>query len=157
MKYLYLFLLISTLAATAHSQNVLVAKKTNSLSHHIFKPGEDIQLRSSEGEKISGPINAIRHDYIIVDFTHRIALHDIETIYVSRRFLALSGSYLTGISVLYAGLDLLNNGFDTHNNGLKVAAAGITLGMITSKLLSRKRLSTRRGKWHFEILSSKIE
>ncbi len=148
-----LLLLVFVLCALVlPAQNVLLVKKPGSTKRYIFKPGHNISLRTVEGEKIAGPINAIRDNYIIVDFTNNIPLVEIQTIYANRRVLKSISAYLMTMSVVYTGLDLVNNRFDTQNSGLWTAAGAFGVGVIGT-LLSTKRMSNKHHKWHFEILT----
>ncbi len=134
------------------AQNVLLVKKTNSTKHYIFKPGNCISLRTIEGKKVEGPINAIRNDYMIINFTNKIPVADIQIIYSDRRLLRVLSTYMMSASVVYTSLDLINNRFNIENSGLWLAAGTFGTGLLGS-LLSTKRMSNKRHRWHFKILT----
>ncbi len=146
-----LLLVFVLFALVLPAQNVLLVKKTDNTKRYIFKPGNYISLRTVEGKKIEGPINAIRTNYIIVDFTNRIPVADIQTIYANRALLKTVSAYMMAMSVVYTGLDLVNNRFNTENSGLWIAGGTFGAGLIGS-LLSKKRMSNKHHKWQFEIL-----
>lgn len=151
-KKILLFVVLNLLIVGLSAQNVLLVKKSRGKSRYIYKAGQYISLRTTEGEKIYGPINAIRADYLIIDYIHEVSLSSVEVVYAQRRLLDILGTYVTAVSTLYMGLDLLNNRFDTQHNGWKTA--GITAGTgLAAMLLSTKRMSNKKGKWRFEILS----
>ncbi len=152
MKHLLLLVFV-LFALVIPAQNVLLVKKTGSVKRYIFKPGNHISLRTVEGQKVEGPINAIRADYIIVDFTKKIPVADIQTIYSDRRLLKSISAYMMAMSVVYTGLDLINNRFNIENPSLWTATGVFGAGLLGS-LLSKKRMSNKRHKWQFEILTN---
>ncbi len=151
MKHILLLIFVF-FAMVLSAQNVLLVKKTGSVKRYIFKPGNYISLRTVEGQKVEGPINAIRSDHMIVDFTNKILIADIQTVYSSRRLLKSISAYMMAMSAVYTGLDLINNRFNIENSGLWTASGVFGAGLLGS-LLSKKRMSNKRHKWHFEILT----
>ncbi len=113
-RLLLLVFVLFALVLPAH--NVLLVKKTGSAKRYIFKPGNYISLRTVEGKKVEGPINAIRADYLIVDFTNKIPVADIQIIYADRTLLKTLSAYTMAMSVVYTGLDLGNNNFNIENS-----------------------------------------
>ncbi len=149
-RLLLLVFVLFALVLPAH--NVLLVKKTGSAKRYIFKPGNYISLRTVEGTKVEGPINAIRADYLIVDFTNKIPVADIQTIYSSRRLLKSISAYTMAMAVVYTGLDLGNNNFNIENSGLWTAAGAFGGGLL-GYVLSTKRMSNKHHKWQFEVLT----
>jgi len=151
MKYLSL-LIIVLLSSSLWAQNIIVVEKPGTVNNMVFQAGDYISIRTTEGLKISGPINIIRRDSsFIIDFVHELKIKDIDRVYKTRAMMNLGGTALIGGSALYFGLDLINSGSIEINQsfwvGMGVAATGVLL-----KVFSKKKMRLEKGKWRIKIL-----
>lgn len=151
MKHLYLFLIL-LFSTSLCAQNMLVVEKPGTVKNHIYQAGNHIILKTTEGLKISGPINIIRNDStFVVDFVHELDLNDVEMVYEPRVLLNLGGTALIGGSALYLGLDLINHGGIKINQSFWVSMGVAATGVIML-VFSKKKMRIEEGKWRIKVL-----
>ena len=154
MKALF-FVLLVFFPVVIFSQNMLLVERPGTVKNEKYYAGLPISLRTVDGLKVSGPINIIRDSSIIVDFTHEIAIADIEIVYKRRTLVSLLSSVLIVGSSLWIGLDLINGGsqgksFSENKSlqtGLGLMAAGIGLRFVRDK-----RMNVKKEKWRIKVL-----
>ncbi|NPD48115.1 MULTISPECIES: hypothetical protein [unclassified Lentimicrobium] len=149
MRFLYLLFFLF-LAPCLIAQNMLVVEKPGTVNNKIYYAGNNIDLKTIDGLRISGPINVIRDSMMVVDFVHEVKIKDIEIIYKLRYGLNITGSALISGGALYLGLDLINNQ-SIDEQGIWVASGVIVSGIIM-KLFAKKRMRLEEGKWRAKIL-----
>lgn len=151
MKYFYL-LFILLFSSTLWAQNMLVVEKPGTVKNYIYQAGDHISIKTTEGVKISGPINIIRNDSsFVVDYVHELQLSDVEVVYKSRALLNMGGTALIGGSALYLGLDLINHG------GVKIdqsfwIAVGVAAAGVIMKVFAKKKMHVHEVKWRIKVL-----
>lgn len=151
MKHFHLIILLF-LSSSLWAQNMLVLEKPGTVKNEIYYAGDHISIKTTEGLKISGPINIIRKDStLVVDFVHELKLSDIEMVYKTRSLMKMGGTALIGGSALYLGLDLINSGQVKINQSfwvsMGVAATGVAL-----LVFSKKKMRIEKNKWRLKVL-----
>jgi len=154
MKSIY-FIIILFFPISIFAQNMLLVEQPGTVKNAKYYAGQYISLRTTEGLKISGPINIIKDSTFIVDFTNELALSDIEMVYKRRTLVSLLSSGIIAGSVLWVGLDLINGGskgksFSENQSlhiGLGLLATGIGL-----QFLKDKKMNVTKEKWRIRIL-----
>jgi len=130
----------------------MVLEKPGTVRNYIYQAGDHISIKTTEGLKISGPINIIRNDStFVVDFVHELKISEVEVVYKTRSLLSIGGTALIGGSALYLGLTAINNGGVEINQSfwvsIGVAAAGIIM-----KVFAKKRMYIQEAKWRLKVL-----
>lgn len=151
MKHYYLIFLLF-MSSSLWAQNMLVLEKPGTVKNYIYYAGNNISIKTTEGLKISGPINIIRNDStIVVDFVHELKLSDIEMVYKTRSLMKMGGTALIGGSALYLGLGLINSGHVDIDQSfwvsIGVAATGVAL-----LVFSKKKMRIEETKWRLKVL-----
>ncbi len=154
MKALYIIILVF-FPIVIFSQNILLVERPGTVKNKKYYAGQAISIKTIDGLKISGPINIIRDSTMIIDFTHEIAIIDIEIVYKRRTLISLLSSMLITGSALWIGLDLINGGnqgksFSENQSlqlGLGLLATGIGLRFIRDK-----RMNVKKEKWRIRVL-----
>lgn len=137
------------------SQNMLLVEKPGTVKNEKYFAGGYISLKTTKGIKISGPINIIRDSTLIVDYTHELALSDIEIVYKRRTLISLLSSGLIAGSALWLGLDLINGGSKgksfSENQSLQIGL-GILVAGVGLRFLRDKKMKVKKEKWRIRIL-----
>lgn len=154
MRFFYLFLMVFSVHLGI-SQTMMVVERPGTVKNYIFQAGHYISLKTTTGEKISGPINIIRDSSLVVDFTHELELSEIEIVYQPRYLINIFGSAFIGGSLLYLTLDGINGGMKNKNliedPGFLTATGFLTTGVVM-KLFSNKKMRIDNERWRIKIL-----
>ncbi len=154
MRFFYLLLLVFSTHVT-FSQTMMVVERPGTVKNYIFEAGNYISLKTTSGEKISGPINIIRDSSLVVDFTHEMELNEIEIVYQPRYLINIFGSAFIGGSLLYLTLDGINGGMKNkkliEDPGFLTATGFLATG-VAMKLFSKKKMRIDNEKWRIKIL-----
>ncbi|MCK5775580.1 MAG: hypothetical protein KAH25_05365 [Bacteroidales bacterium] len=154
MKIFY-FILLVFFPIVVFSQNMLLVERPGTVKNEKYYAGQAISIKTIDGLKISGPINIIRDSNMIIDFTHEIAITDIEIVYKRRTLVSLLSSILITGSALWIGLDLINGGSQgksfSENQSLQLGLGLIATG-IGLRFIRDKRMNVKKEKWRIRVL-----
>jgi len=154
MKSICFFILL-LFPLSIFSQNMLLVEQPGTIQNSKYFAGQYISLKTTKGIKISGPINIIRDSTFIVDFTHELALSDIEIVYKRRTLVSLLSTGIIAGTALWVGLDLINGGSKgktfSENQSLQIGIGLLAVG-IGLRFLRDKKMNVTKEKWRIRIL-----
>ncbi len=140
----------------AFSQCVLLLEKPGTINNIKFRAGNRIEIKTKNGERISGVINQIRDTAIIVNY-NLVMISEIKNIYTRRTMISAFSHLGIKGGLGYVAIDGFNNLINNEdpvfrNSTLKTGGIMFAAGILLKSISNRKR-HIDNEKWRLKVLN----